>query len=72
LRVNQAERASEVKDGWVTLKRDVDHQFQSDNVFDQVATLSGVTGITNQVKVVEVLQGQAVIPLSDGVTLIAT
>ena len=45
----------QVKDGWVTLKGDVDHQFQSDNVFDHVATLSGVTGITNHIKVVQVL-----------------
>ncbi len=45
----------EVKDGWVTLKGDVDYQFQSDKVFDHVAMLSGVTGITNHIKVVQVL-----------------
>jgi osmotically-inducible protein OsmY len=44
-----------VKDGWATLKGDVDHQFQSDKVFDHVATLAGVSGITNHIKVVQVL-----------------
>ncbi len=44
-----------VKDGWATLKGDVDHQFQSDKVFDHVATLAGVSGITNHIKVVEIL-----------------
>jgi osmotically-inducible protein OsmY len=44
-----------VKDGWVTLKGDVDHQFQSDKAFDHVASLYGVTGVTNDIKVVEAL-----------------
>lgn len=44
-----------VKDGWATLKGDVDHQFQSDKVFDHRATLAGVSGITNHIKVVQVL-----------------
>jgi osmotically-inducible protein OsmY len=44
-----------VKDGWATLKGDVDHQFQSDRVFDHVATLAGVSGITNHIKVDQVL-----------------
>ena len=44
-----------VKNGWATLKGDVDYQFQSDKVFDHVATLAGVTGITNHIKVVQVL-----------------
>ena len=43
----------EVKDGWVTLKGDVDHQYQSDDAFDHVAGLRGVTGVTNKIKVVE-------------------
>jgi osmotically-inducible protein OsmY len=47
-----------VKDGWVTVKGDVDHQFQSDRVFDHVASLSGVTGVTNHIKVVQVLPSQ--------------
>jgi osmotically-inducible protein OsmY len=42
-----------VKDGWVTLKGDVDFQFQSDLAFDDVAGLHGVTGVTNKVRVVE-------------------
>ena len=45
----------EVKDGWVTLKGDVDHQFQSDKAFDHVARLSGVTGVTNEIRVNEAL-----------------
>ncbi len=45
----------QVKDGWVTLKGDVDYQFQSDKVFDHVASLAGVSGITNHIKVVQVL-----------------
>ena len=42
-----------VKNGWATLKGDVDYQFQSDKVFDHVATLAGVSGITNHLKVVQ-------------------
>ena len=42
-----------VKDGWATLKGDVDYQFQSDKVFDHVATLAGASGITNHLKVVQ-------------------
>jgi osmotically-inducible protein OsmY len=42
-----------VKDGWVTLKGEVDHQFQSDAAFDDVASLYGVTGVTNEIKVIE-------------------
>jgi len=42
-----------VKDGWVTLKGDVDFQFQSDLAFDDVAVLYGVTGVTNEIRVVE-------------------
>jgi len=44
-----------VNDGWVTLTGDVDHQFQSDNAFDHVASLYGVTGVTNEITVVEPL-----------------
>jgi osmotically-inducible protein OsmY len=40
-----------VKDGWVTLKGDVDHQFQSDKAFEHAASLNGVTGITNHITV---------------------
>ena len=42
-----------VEDGWVTLKGEVDYQFQSDDAFDDVASLIGVTGVTNEIKVVE-------------------
>ena len=45
----------QVKDGWVTLKGNVDHQFQSDKAFDHVASLYGVTGVTNEIQVVEQL-----------------
>jgi osmotically-inducible protein OsmY len=42
-----------VKDGWVTLKGEVDHQYQSDNAFDHVASLHGVTGVTNDIETIE-------------------
>jgi len=42
-----------VRDGWVTLKGDVDFQFQSDLAFDDVAGLHGVTGVTNEIRVVQ-------------------
>jgi osmotically-inducible protein OsmY len=45
----------QVKDGWVTLKGDVDHQYQSDQAFDHVASLYGITGVTNEIQVVEAL-----------------
>jgi osmotically-inducible protein OsmY len=45
----------QVKDGWVTLKGEVDHQYQSDNAFNHVASLYGVTGVTNDIEVVEAL-----------------
>jgi osmotically-inducible protein OsmY len=42
-----------VEDGWVTLKGEVGYQFQSDDAFDDVASLIGITGVTNEIKVVE-------------------
>ena len=42
-----------VKDGWVTLKGEVDHQYQSDNAFNHVANMYGVTGVTNDIETVE-------------------
>jgi osmotically-inducible protein OsmY len=45
----------QVRDGWVTLKGEVDHQYQSDNAFNHVASLYGVTGVTNDIEVVEAL-----------------
>ena len=40
-----------VQDGWVTLKGVVSFQFQSDAAYDDVATLYGVYGVTNEIKV---------------------
>jgi osmotically-inducible protein OsmY len=40
-----------VKDGWVTLKGDVSYQFQSDAAYDDVSSLYGVLGVTNEIKV---------------------
>ena len=42
-----------VTDGWLTLKGDVDYQFQSDYAFDDVSNLFGIVGITNELKVIE-------------------
>ena len=42
-----------VRDGWVTLKGEADHQYQSDAAFERVASLHGVTGVTNEIKVIE-------------------
>jgi osmotically-inducible protein OsmY len=42
-----------VKDGWVTLKGEVYHQFQSDAAFERAAGLHGVTGVSNDIKVVQ-------------------
>ena len=41
-----------VHDGWITLKGEVDEQFQSDAAFDHVADLDGVTGVTNEITVI--------------------
>jgi BON domain len=40
-----------VEDGWITLKGDVDYQFESDAAYDDVASLFGVYGVTNEIKV---------------------
>jgi osmotically-inducible protein OsmY len=40
-----------VQDGWVTLKGDVGYQFESDAAYDDVASLYGVYGITNEIRV---------------------
>jgi osmotically-inducible protein OsmY len=42
-----------VHDGWVTLKGDVSYQFESDAAYDDVASLYGVYGVTNEIKVNE-------------------
>jgi osmotically-inducible protein OsmY len=41
-----------VEDGWVTLKGNVSYQDQSDAAYEDVASLEGVAGITNEIKVV--------------------
>jgi osmotically-inducible protein OsmY len=40
-----------VRDAWITLTGDVVHQFQSDAAYDDVATLYGVCGVTNEIRV---------------------
>ena len=42
-----------VNDGWITLTGDVGYQFQSDAAYDDVASLYGVYGVTNEIKVNE-------------------
>jgi osmotically-inducible protein OsmY len=43
---------AKVEEGWLTLKGTVDFQFQSDAAFDDVASLYGVVGVTNEIKVI--------------------
>ena len=40
-----------VQDGWITLKGDVLFQYQSDAAYDDVASLYGVYGVTNEITV---------------------
>jgi osmotically-inducible protein OsmY len=40
-----------VEGGWVTLKGDVSFQFESDAAYDDVASLYGVYGVTNKIRV---------------------
>ena len=40
-----------VQDGWITLKGDVSFQFESDAAYDDVASLYGIYGVTNEIKV---------------------
>ncbi len=40
-----------VEDGWITLTGDVGYQFESDAAYDDVASLFGVYGVTNEIKV---------------------
>jgi osmotically-inducible protein OsmY len=40
-----------VDDGWVTLKGSVSYQFESDAAYDDVASLYGVLGMTNEIVV---------------------
>lgn len=41
-----------VQEGWVTLTGRVDYQFQSDAAFEDVASLYGVVGMNNDIRVV--------------------
>lgn len=48
-----AERVDvKVDAGWLTLKGDVRHQYESDAAFAAVSGLPGVGGITNEIKVI--------------------
>jgi len=40
-----------VQEGWVTLKGDVNYQFESDAAYDDVASMYGVYGVTNEIRV---------------------
>jgi osmotically-inducible protein OsmY len=42
---------AKVQDGWVTLKGDVSYQFESDAAYDDVASMFGVYGVTNEIRV---------------------
>ena len=42
-----------VQDGWITLTGDVSFQFESDAAYDDVASLYGVYGVTNEIRVNE-------------------
>jgi osmotically-inducible protein OsmY len=41
-----------VSEGWITLSGQVSYQFESDAAYDDAASLFGVLGITNEIKVV--------------------
>jgi osmotically-inducible protein OsmY len=41
-----------VANGWLTLKGEVKHQHENDAAFESVSALSGVGGITNEIKVI--------------------
>ena len=41
-----------VADRWVTLRGQVEHQYQSDAAFEDVASLRDVGGVTNEIRVV--------------------
>lgn len=47
---------ADVADGWVTLSGDVSYQFESDAAYQAIAVLSGVVGVTNEIKVVNPLR----------------
>jgi osmotically-inducible protein OsmY len=41
-----------VANGWLTLKGEVKHQYETDAAFDAIYGLPGVGGITNEIKVI--------------------
>ena len=41
-----------VANGWLTLKGEVQHQYENDAAFEAICPLPGVGGITNEIKVV--------------------
>jgi hypothetical protein len=41
-----------VKEGWITLEGTVNYQYESDAAYNDVASLYGVFGITNAIKVI--------------------
>lgn len=41
-----------VSDGWLTLTGEVYYQYQTDAAYYDVAALQGVTGVTNEIKVI--------------------
>jgi osmotically-inducible protein OsmY len=40
-----------VDDGWVTLNGDVSYQFESNAAYEDVSSLYGVVGVTNEIRV---------------------
>ena len=40
-----------VQDGWITLTGDVSYQFESDAAYDDVSSMYGVYGVTNEIRV---------------------
>jgi osmotically-inducible protein OsmY len=41
-----------VANGWLTLKGEVKHQYESDAAFETVTDVPGIGGITNEIKVI--------------------
>jgi osmotically-inducible protein OsmY len=40
-----------IEDGWATLKGDVSYQFESDAAYDDLASMRGIYGVTNEIRV---------------------
>jgi osmotically-inducible protein OsmY len=41
-----------VQNGWLTLSGEVSYQFESDAVYEDIASVKGVLGVTNQIRVI--------------------